>query len=215
MADIIIYGASGHAKVIIDIIEQAGFHKIIGLVDDTGSVNNLMGYLVARDMGVYLEQGIRAGIVAIGDNWQRCRISTKILSMCKNFEFVTAIHPSVNITRDVIIGDGTVVMSGCNINTCSQIGSQCILNTGSNIDHDCSINDFASIAPGATLGGNVVIGEYSAVGLGASVIQKIVIGPNAVIGAGSVVIKDIPSKCVAFGNPCKFVRRRDVDESYL
>lgn len=215
MADIFIYGASGHAKVIVDIIEQAGIHQIIGFVDDSGSVDNLMGYPVARDISYYLDGGIRAGLVAIGDNWQRNRLVTKILDKCKKFEFITAIHPSVQKANNVVIGNGTVVMAGCNINPSTQVGNHCIVNTGSNVDHDCTINNFASLSPGVVLGGNVVIGEYTAVGLGASVIQKIEIGAHTVIGAGSVVVKDIPSLCVAFGNPCKFVRRREVDESYL
>jgi len=215
MADIIIYGAGGHARVIIDIIEQVGIHKIIGLVDDTGSINNLMGYPIARDVSNYLDKGVRAGLVAIGDNWQRSRLVTKILDQCSEFEFISAIHPSVNKARNISIGVGTVVMAGCNINPCTQIGSHCIINTGANIDHDCTVNDFASLAPGVTLGGNVDIGDYTAVGLGSSVIQKVKIGSHTVIGAGAVVIKNIPSYCVAYGNPCKFVRTREVDEIYL
>lgn len=215
MSDILIYGASGHARVIIDIVEQAGIHKIIGLVDDTGSVTNLMGYQVTRSISEYLDAGVRAGVVAVGDNWQRGRLVAKILCKCKNFEFITAVHPSVKCARDVAIGNGTVVMAGCNLNPCTQVGKHCIVNTGSSIDHDCTINDFASIAPGATLGGNVVVGAYTAIGLGASVIQKVEIGSQAVIGAGSLVLKDIPSLCVAYGNPCKFIRNREVDETYL
>ena len=215
MTDIVIYGASGHAKVIIDIIEQTGIHNIIGLVDDTGASDSLMGYPVAKDIRTYLEQGTRRGLVAIGDNWNRSRIVGKIIDKCSEFKFITVLHPSIRKARGVEIGDGSVVMAGCNINSCTRIGSHCIINTGANIDHDCTIYDYASIAPGATLGGNVVVGEYSAVGLGASVIQKVEIGSNTVIGAGSVVVNNIPAKCVSFGNPCKFIRKREVDESYL
>ena len=32
-------------------------------------------------------------------------------------------------------------------------------------------------------------------------------GSNVVIGGGSVVVKDIPSDCVAVGNPCKPIRK--------
>lgn len=213
MADIIIYGAGGHAKVIIDILEQAGTHNIIGLVDDTGSVSALMGYRVSPNYKEYLELGIMAGLVAIGDNFKRNIIVSKILEECIDFKFISAIHPSVNKSKDVSIGDGTVIMPGCNINVGSLIGRHCILNTGANVDHDCTIENFASIAPGVTLGGNVIIGEYSAVGLGSSVIQKISIGSNSVVGAGSVVVRDIPSQCIAFGNPCKFVRERSIDQS--
>lgn len=215
MADILIYGASGHAKVIIDIIEKSGIHNIIGLVDDTGSVTNLMGYHVTDNICSYLDKGVSAGLIAVGDNWSRSKLVSKVLDVCPDFEFVTAIHPSVKIARDVTIGKGTVVMAGCNINSCTQINDHCIINTGSNVDHDCTIDSFASLSPGVTLGGTVVIGAFTAVGLGASVIQKMEIGMHAIIGAGSVVVRSIPSYCVAYGNPCRFVRNREVNEPYL
>lgn len=215
MSDILIYGASGHAKVIIDIVEQSGVHKIIGIVDDTGKANSLMGYQVVRDIGSLLDKGVKSGLVAVGDNWQRSRLVSKILEKCKDFEFVTTIHPSVIIAKDVVIGNGTVVMAGCIINPSVQLGNHCIVNTCTSVDHDCNINNFASLAPGVTLGGNVTIGEYTAVGLGASVIQKTEIAPHTVVGAGSVVVKNIPCYCVAYGNPCKFVRKREADDSYL
>jgi sugar O-acyltransferase (sialic acid O-acetyltransferase NeuD family) len=213
--DILIYGASGHARVIIDIIEKTGLYAISGLVDDTGAVTTLMGYQVATTINSYLDKGVRAGVVAIGDNWQRSRVVNKILGQYKDFEFVTTVHPSVVIGRDVVIGKGTVVMASCTINPCTKVGNHCIVNTGSRLDHDCEINDFASVAPGVTLGGNVRIGEYTAVGLGAAVIQKVEIGSHSVIGAGSSVIRNIPSNCISYGNPCKFIRDRSLDEPYL
>ncbi len=44
--------------------------------------------------------------------------------------------------------------------------------------------------------------------LGGSVVvcPGVTIGDNVVIGAGSVVTKDIPSNCVAAGNPCRVIR---------
>ncbi len=39
------------------------------------------------------------------------------------------------------------------------------------------------------------------------VLAGVHIGDNTVIGAGSVVTKDVPADFLAFGNPCKPVRR--------
>ena len=51
------------------------------------------------------------------------------------------------------------------------------------------------------------IGEKSTIGAGAIIIDGIEIGSNTIIGAGSVVTKDIPADVIAYGNPCKIIRK--------
>jgi sugar O-acyltransferase (sialic acid O-acetyltransferase NeuD family) len=216
MKDIFLYGAGGHARVIIDIIEKMAIYKLVGLVDDTGSdIPQMMGYPIVSDFGKFYSRGIRSGVIAVGDNWSRSRLVDVLTNKYNDLEFLTAVHPSSRIGRDTVIGVGTVIMAGCNVNTKTRIGNHCIINTGSNVDHDCQLGDYSSLAPGVTLGGNVIVGNYSAVCLGASVIQGIKISSHAVIGAGSVVVSDIGPNCVAYGNPCKQIRTRQVDSPYL
>ena len=57
-----LYGASGHAKVIIDILEASG-EKIDGLVDDSLEVEQLQGYPVLHE-----SKGMSPFIVSIGVN---------------------------------------------------------------------------------------------------------------------------------------------------
>jgi len=52
----------------------------------------------------------------------------------------------------------------------------------------------------------ITVGSDVWIGAGVRVLPGVKIGSNVVIGAGSVVTKDIPSNCVAFGNPCRVVR---------
>ena len=37
------------------------------------------------------------------------------------------------------------------------------------------------------------------------------IGDRSIIAAGSVVVKDIPNDCIAGGNPCKVIKRINID----
>ncbi len=53
----------------------------------------------------------------------------------------------------------------------------------------------------------VKIGKNCWIGANSVVVPGVIIGDNVVIGAGSVVTKDIESNVVAFGNPCRVVRR--------
>ncbi len=54
---------------------------------------------------------------------------------------------------------------------------------------------------------DVHIGDNVWIGTGVIILPGVHIGKNAVIGAGSVVTKDVPDNVVAFGNPCRVIRR--------
>ena len=189
----ILYGASGHAKVIIDALEAIGM-KIDYVVDDNASISSLLGYEVRRDSGHY-----DSAIVSIGDG----RIRKKIVSRLDVKEWVKAIHPKATVSPHATIGEGSVVMAGAVINSGAVIGKHCIINTGATVDHDCVIGDFVHIAPGVHVSGGINVGEGSWIGVGACVIQCLNVGKDCMIGAGSVVVKDIPDGVTAYGNPCK------------
>lgn len=62
----------------------------------------------------------------------------------------------------------------------------------------------------------ITIGNDVWIGAGVQVLPGVTIGDNVVIGAGSIVNRDIPSNCVAAGNPCRvirFINDQDVNES--
>jgi sugar O-acyltransferase (sialic acid O-acetyltransferase NeuD family) len=218
MKDIVIFGAGSHCKVVIDIIEKSNQFNILGLIDSVKEVGTeVLGYKVLGDDHSIRELSldIYGGIVAVADNWTRYKTVTKILSIYKNFNFVTAIHPSAVIGKNVTINKGTVVMANVVINSNSNIGRYCIINTRSSVDHDCMINDFATIAPGATLAGNVQVGEHSVISLGANVIHNIKIGEHTVIGAGATVLRNIAPFTVAYGTPAIAIRNRTPGAKYL
>ena len=189
----ILYGASGHAKVIIDTLEAIGM-KIDYVVDDNASISSLLGYEVRRDSGHY-----NSAIVSIGDG----KIRKKIVSRLDVKEWVKAIHPKATVSPHASIDEGTVVMAGTVINSGVVIGKHCIINTGATVDHDCVIGDYCHIAPGVHVSGGVIIGEGSWIGVGSCVKQGVKIGKWATIGAGSVVVKDIPDGVTAYGCPCR------------
>lgn len=190
-----LFGASGHAKVIMDIIIASG-NNVNALYDDAPHCKEIHGiptYLAS-------EKNIEGPlIVSIGSNRARKLVATRY----NNIPFATAIHPSSIISPWVTIGNGTVVMQGTIIQSDTQIGNHCIINTGVSIDHECKIEDFVHISPHTTLCGDVHIGEGSWIGAGTTIIQGVRIGKWCTIGAGSVVLKDIPDGVTAYGNPCK------------
>jgi sugar O-acyltransferase (sialic acid O-acetyltransferase NeuD family) len=206
-------GAGGHARVIIDILQCAGEHEIVGIIDRNP---DLKGSKV-EDVPVIgsdellpelLGNGIRhmfIGVGGVGDNSIRARLYDQLKQL--GFTIVRAIHPNAIVAKSAVIGEGSAVMAGAILNPGARIGDDTIINTGSVVDHDCYIGDHVHIAPGVTLSGNVVIGAYSHVGTGASVRQGVKIGTHTVVGAGAVVVKDLPNDATAVGVPAAIINR--------
>lgn len=195
-----LFGASGHAKVIIDILKAQGI-EINGLVDDNPDVNELQGYPVKHG-----HSGLSPFIVSIGSNAIRKKVVEKL-----NADFGQAIHPSAIVSSSAHIGEGTVVMQGAIIQADAKVGKHNIINTGASVDHECVVSDYVHISPHSTLCGNVKVGEGTWIGAGSTVIPGVTIGRWCVIGAGSVVTKDIPDGVLAVGNRCKIIKSLDVN----
>lgn len=194
MATINLFGASGHAKVIMDIIKAQG-DGVGCLYDDTPRFNDIHGTPVFRTSKAIIEGPL---IISIGSNRVRKNISERY-----DIEYAKAINPTAIVSPTAKIGEGSVVMQGAIIQPDVKIGRHCIINSGASVDHECQIGDFVHISPHATLCGNVHVGEGSWIGAGATVIPGIKIGKWVTIGAGSVVIRDIPDGATAYGNPAK------------
>ncbi len=192
--DIYLFGASGHAKVIIDIIKAQG-DSVACLYDDNPHLSEIHGIAVNKAEDVDITGPM---IISIGANKVRRLISERY-----KVAYAVAIHPNAMISDSAKIGDGSVVMQGAIVQSDVRIGKHCIINSGASIDHECVIGDFVHISPQSTLCGNVRVGNDTWVGAGTTIIPGIKIGSNSIIGAGSVVVEDIPDNVVAYGNPCK------------
>ncbi|WP_246034010.1 acetyltransferase [Flavobacterium sangjuense] len=202
---ITLYGASGHGKVIIDILNAVGV-KIKSVIDDNPKSESILGIPVAKT-SEYDMSSLGETIISIGNNKVR-----KKLSISLSANFAKAVHPSAVISPNSSIGEGTVVMARVAINPDVTIGKHCIINTNATVEHDALIADFVHICPGVSLAGDVTIGEGTQVGIGAAVIQGISIGKWVTIGAGAVILNDIPDYAVVVGNPGKIIKYNSINE---
>jgi sugar O-acyltransferase (sialic acid O-acetyltransferase NeuD family) len=202
---IFVFGASGHAKVVIDIIERQGLYEIAFLADDDPALHGrqIYGYPVLGGKEELLGSGLKYGIVAIGSNRARRAVAGWLRD--NDFELITAVHPSAQVARGVTISSDSVIMAGAIINSDSTIGQDVIINTRASIDHDCCIDDGVHIAPGSTLCGTVTVGEGTFICAGATIIPNLTIGSHVTVGAGSTVIHDVPDGVTVVGSPAKTI----------
>ncbi|MDJ1484299.1 acetyltransferase [Cytophagaceae bacterium YF14B1] len=196
----ILYGGSGHAKVIFDCLDARGI-TVLGVFDDNPNLRTFqnMPFLGAYNPQVLEKEKV---IIAIGNNRIRQTLSQRI-----THSFGTVVHPSAEVSRFVKgIGDGTVIFHRAVVQADTYVGEHCIINTASSVDHDCILEDFVHISPNATLCGGVRVGKGTHIGASATVIPGVRIGDWCVIGAGAVVTQDIPDFSVAVGVPARVIR---------
>jgi acetyltransferase EpsM len=211
MKPLVVWGAGGHAKVIIDAVEQQGVYSVAALIDDDERRwgTDFFGYPVAGGEEVLIKRAKEVPglsvIIAVGSNRARAAVAERVRRMALDLALVC--HPSASVARGAALGRGTVVMANVAVNSDTVVGENAILNTGANIDHDNVIGDFAHICPGATLAGEVRVGAFCHVGAGATVINGAGIGEGSIVGAGAVVIEDVPPGVVVAGVPARIIRR--------
>jgi sugar O-acyltransferase (sialic acid O-acetyltransferase NeuD family) len=220
MENVVIIGGGNQAHYTIDIIEKEGLYNIVGIIDSICEIGSeRFGYkILGRQeniVEIINQYQIQGGLITIGDNWIRHIVSKQILELVPNFKFVNAIHPSVIIGNNVKLGFGVTAMAGVIFNPKSTIGNFTFFATGAQIEHDCTISDFASVSAGSVTGGYVKLGKFSALTLGVTVLDRLEIGENTVVGAGSLVVKPLPSNVLAYGNPAKIIRKREIGEKFL
>ncbi|OAK67630.1 acetyltransferase [Lederbergia galactosidilytica] len=199
---LLIIGASGHGKVVADIAIKMNKWQTVDFLDDDGNIKAPMGLNVigtTQNVSKYIDE--YEIFVGIGNNNIRQKIFNFLVEEGASIPLL--IHPDAIIAKQVIVGEGTVIMPGAIINSSSKIGKGCILNTASTIDHDNSIKDFVHISPGVHLAGNVNVGTRSWLGIGSIVSNNLSITKDCKIGAGAVVVNDITETGTYVGVPAR------------
>jgi UDP-perosamine 4-acetyltransferase len=204
---LIVLGAGGHARVLVDALLGAGL-PVRGLTDadpaKTGSA--VLGLPVLGGDEEVLALAPEAVLLVNGIG--SVRVSASRRKLFEDFKkrgyfFERVIHPSAIVAPDAVLAEGAQIMAGAVLQTGCRIGENAIINTRAAVDHDCVIGSHVHISPGVTLCGNVEVGEGSHIGAGATVIQGVRIGRNCMVAAGAVVIRDIPDGATVAGLPAK------------
>jgi UDP-perosamine 4-acetyltransferase len=207
---VIVIGAGGHAKVVIEILRSTGYQIAYCVGGDDSPLFCLdVPVLQGDDHLVQLRsKGYTNAFPAIGSNSLRTKLCKHAITL--GYEIVSAISPHSYVSPSATIGYGVAIMGGVVINAQSVVQDMCIINTGATVDHDCYIGYGVHIAPGSSLAGNVRVGDRAFLGIGTSAIPNSIIGEDSVIGAGGVVISNIPANVVAVGVPARIIKQKEL-----
>jgi len=209
VAEIVVIGGGGHAKVVISVLKKLAW-EIVGYSDDLDKGVILGVSYLGPDRvlpRVCTSQRPCSAIIALGKidaSAARDRLQAAISAL--GFELPVIVSPDAVVNEDVKLGAGTVVFDGVVVNSGTVAGSLCILNTNSTIEHDCRLGDNVHIAPGATVSGDVSIGSECMIGAGSTIVQGVTVSPGCLIGAGSLVVADIDTPGVYVGSPARRIR---------
>lgn len=204
---IIVIGAGGHAKGLIDILHRLN-RTLIGCTGINKGLNGteVLGEKVIgvdEDIFSYAPRDVRLvnGLISIGTSNRRKELFE--LYAKAGYIFETLVHPSSVVSEEVGLAQGVLVMAGAVLMPGVHIAKNALINMSATVDHDCNIGAHVHVAPGAVLCGAVSVGPGAFIGAGAVVIQGVTIGRNAVVGAGAVVTKDVPANHRVVGVPAR------------
>jgi len=207
---LLLWGAGGHGKVVLDTARAAAaFHSIAFIDDKAGQHGSQMCgcpvFGVDR-LALLKQEGYQYFVVCIGDNHLRAAGFHKVLA--HGLEAATLVDPSAVVSPSARIGRGTVILRRVVVNADAEIGENCIINTGAIVEHDCRVAAHVHLSPGSVLGGGVKIGAFAHLGIGAIALPGAEVGAESVVGAGGVVLDSLPEGVTAVGVPARVLAGR-------
>jgi sugar O-acyltransferase (sialic acid O-acetyltransferase NeuD family) len=206
----LIGGAGGFARELLELILQTGYQKEIRFFDNVNttvqSIHDqyqvLHSFQEAED---FFKQHAEF-VLGVGDGKLREKFYEQFLSV--GGIPITIVSPFAHIGKHGIqLGKGVCIATASILTTGILLGDGCLVNLNCTIGHDVTLGDFVTLAPGVHISGNCLIGHHSTIGTGAVILPGIKIGEHAVVGAGAVVTKDVADGETVTGIPAKAVNQ--------
>ncbi len=220
--DIIVVGASGHARVLVHLLQNLGMTPA-ALIDIDTELHGTDIYgvsVIGGDDAVLARQPSDIVLVnavgnAPGAGQSGLHVRRTVFEKFKEhgFEFINVVSDDTSVSKRSTLGEGVQAITRSIIHPGVNIGDNTILNTGASLDHDCWVGAHSHIAPWAVLCGGVTVGDDCHIGARAVLVPGIRVGDGAVVGAGAVVIADVAPATTVVGNPARVAKGTDAIES--
>jgi sugar O-acyltransferase (sialic acid O-acetyltransferase NeuD family) len=206
---LLIYGAGGMARELawlLDACPEAGVLAAF-LDDDEQQHGRVVNGVPVMGLAAAAARYPGARIVG-GVGSPRLREAMMGRATKAGLHAATLIHPRVERSRWIEIGEGTVICAGSLIAPNVVLGRHVQINRSCDVSHDVVLGDYATLAPGVRVSGRVRIGARAYIGTNASIIngeadKPLVIGDDAVVGAAACVTRDVAAGTTVVGVPAR------------
>jgi sugar O-acyltransferase (sialic acid O-acetyltransferase NeuD family) len=209
---LLLIGGGGHCKSVLDCLLDLKTYSEIGIIDQKEAIGKtVMGVPIVgcdEDLESLFSQGYTSAFVTVGSIGNPS-LRIKLFNLIREigYEIPVISDPSATVSAHAQIEAGVFIGKQSIVNAGARIEKGAILNTGCIVEHDCRVGAFSHISPGAVLSGEVIIGKNTHIGANATVRQQVHIGSDSIIGMASVVLENIGAHVMAYGNPCKEVKK--------
>ena len=204
----LIIGAKGFAKELLEVCHQLGETDNLVFYDDVSSdlPEKLFGKFYILRSGAaaksYFKNTDNRFALGLGKPALRKKMAEQFTNW--GGELTSLISPKANIgSFDVEIGSGATILAGAQITNGISIGKGLLMYPNAIITHDCKIGDYVELAPGATLLGNCSVKHLTRIGANATILPGVCVSEGCTVGAGAVVTKDVASSKTVKGIPAK------------
>jgi sugar O-acyltransferase (sialic acid O-acetyltransferase NeuD family) len=192
----IIFGAGGHARAILQMVREAGYH-IVGVVDSSLQKNSVFADQIPvlgaeGELPSIYSSGVRFAFIGVGgatNNDARIRIYDEVKK--SGFVLPPLVSKTAHLETTSSIGEATYIFPASSVGANCTVGSNVIVNQGVIICHDCEIGNHVHLAPGAILAGSVKVGCRTTIGMGSTVMNGLSIGEDCLVHNLVAVNQDI------------------------
>lgn len=207
MTDIIIVGASGFGREVLETIElinkQSQQWNVLGFIDDNLHALDgfTMDYKILGTIKDWIPTGEEQYVLAIAAPLTK----EKVVPLLKErgAQFATVISPTASIGSRTSLGEGVVIFGETGISVDCKIGNYVFFNALDGIGHDTVIGDYCTFGPKVCISGATRIGRCVNVGALASTFPGIEVGDYATIGMNSAAIRKVKPYSTVIGVPAK------------